>query len=98
MYQLGLPREAPILINVGVDNQTIEMEVDTGAPVTVLSEDLFCSKFTQHEIKPVNAHLRTYSGELIKPIGVAEVTAAYNDQKESLPLVITPITTLLGRN
>ena len=99
LYHLDLPREAPICIQLAIDNQLVEMEVDTGASVTVMSEELFRAKFN-NPITLVSQQLRIYSGEVIKPDGVVEVTVKYKSQMVDLPLVITPNNgpTLLGRN
>ena len=61
LYHLGLPREAPIRIQVTINNHPVEMEVDTGTSVTVMSADLFHAKF-DIPITPINEWLRTYSG------------------------------------
>ncbi len=52
------------------------------------------------KIEPITTKLTTYSGDVIIPIGAAEVQVQYGDQQYMLPLVITPNNgpTLLGRN
>ena len=78
MYKLGISREDLMIVNVAIENHNMEMKVHTGASVTVMSEESFRQRFTSREITPANAMLRIYSGELIKPIGVAEVEVNYN--------------------
>ena len=40
MYKVGLPREKPILIDIEINNNLIQMELDTGASVSVMSKNV----------------------------------------------------------
>ncbi len=63
---------------------------------------MFQRMFENHrpKLENTNIKLRTYTGEVIKAKGVAEVQVRYEDQSASLPLVVTagegPM--LFGRN
>ena len=75
------------------------MEVDTGAAVSVLSVELF----NAIEGGPLdNSAMRpkTYTGEILQPLGVGWVNVEYNSQKMRLPIIVLngPVPTLLGRN
>ena len=47
-----------------------------------------------------NLKLKTYSGELLKPVGIGRLEVEYNSIKLSLPIVVLEgkVPTLLGRN
>ena len=92
----------PILIDVFINNRKQSMELDTGAALSVMGIDRFRKLFEQHEqpeIKKVDFKLRTYTGELISPAGVADVQVKYRNEIYNLPLILTPGTCppLLGR-
>ena len=40
MYKVGLHREKPILIDIEINNNLIQMELDTGASVSVMSKNV----------------------------------------------------------
>ena len=102
IYRCAVQREKPILVKVDINRIPTEMEVDTGASVTVIGESMFQRMFENHrpKLENTNIKLRTYTGEFIKAKGVAEVQVRYEDQSASLPLVVTagegPM--LFGRN
>ena len=101
MYKVGLLREKPILIDIEINNNLIQMELDTGASVSVMSKNVLETTLGSNiKITPVDAQLRTYTGEIIKPIGIANVSVKYSHQVKTLPIVITPNDgpTLMGRN
>ena len=100
IYRAEIRREAPILISVRVNDRDVEMELDTGASITV-----FGSKELEEAMGPLNLHdtlvrLKTYGGRTIKPVVVVDVEVENNGQKKTLPVVVTsePRPILLGRN
>ena len=80
----------------------MEMEVDTGASVSIMSEEKF-QQFqgsTSVTLQPSKAKLFTYTGEAIGVLGSTEVTVEHNQQVATLPLIVTKGTgpCLLGQN
>jgi len=77
------------------------MELDTGAAVSVMTKDTFKKVFPGHlkHLSSTPILLRTYSGEKIKPEGVAKVNEGYNDQSKMLDLYVVNRggATLFGR-
>lgn len=73
------------------------MEVDTGACISLMSEQTFRSLYSRQTLK---VQLRTYSGESIATLGEVEVTVSYKNQRATLPLVVVTGSgpSLLGRN
>jgi len=82
----------------GVD---LIMEVDTGAALSVISEQTYNSLWTDPpQLRPCSSVLKTYTGEVIKVKGLIKVDVIYNDQKASLSLIVTlgEGPSLLGRD
>ncbi|KAK9701833.1 RNase H-like domain found in reverse transcriptase [Popillia japonica] len=56
------------------------MEVDTGAAVSTISLKQFKAKYPQKLIQPTSILLRTYTGEVTKPVGKSRVKIKYENQ------------------
>ena len=71
--------------------QDLQMEIDTGASVSVISEDTYLSVWPGDQ-RPVlqksTAQLRTYSGELMHVCGTITVCVFYRQQQKTLPLLV----------
>ena len=81
IYQLGLKRVGPLTVNVGMNSRNVSNEVDTGASLTVISE-MTMKQIPHLEITPAAAKLSTYTGEVITPVGQANVNVKYEDQEK----------------
>ena len=102
---LSLPgsRAKPMLVTVRVDNADLQMEADTGASASIISEETYQSLWTMWERPPLrssHARLCTYTGEELKTKGSITVTVEYAGQKERLSLLVVAGTgpSLLGRD
>ena len=75
------------------------MELDTGAAMSIMSEQTLQQFFTQASLKQIHVLLRTYSGEPLKVLGELMAEVRYGKQCCTLPLLIVSGTgpTLLGR-
>ena len=90
------------IVPVAIDGKTVDMELDTGASVTIIPKsiwtDVLASKPVEHT--DIDVKLQSYSGHEIPVIGEAKVQVAYRDQEAVLPVVITgndgPV--LMGRD
>ena len=58
-------RSQPITLTVNIDGVDTVMELDTGAAVTLISEETFKSYWPHKELQESNSRLKTYSGEPI---------------------------------
>ena len=79
----------------------MDMELDTGASVSLVSEEVFQQLREKGTIlSPSQAKLCTYTGQAIDVMGTAEVKVEYNGQSATLPLFVThgKGSSLLGRN
>ena len=76
------------------------MELDTGSRVSIISLELYNKQFSSTKLVDSKMKLTTYSGELLKPHGVMNVTVEYKDQKKRLKVyVISGVgPPLLGRD
>uniref|UniRef100_A0A1X7USV9 Peptidase A2 domain-containing protein n=1 Tax=Amphimedon queenslandica TaxID=400682 RepID=A0A1X7USV9_AMPQE len=94
-------RVAPIPVTVIANGQPLEMELDTGAAVSLISEDMYKAKFKDSvTLRSSNITLHSYSGHLLTVMGTADLKVTYKDQKSTLPLVVVAGQgpSLLGRN
>ena len=101
LHRISMKTTNPLVVTVTLDERECDMEVDTGASVSIMSEE----RFKQLRDKGVvlsqsQAKLFTYTGEQIPVIGVANVQVKHNSQVATLPLIVTGGAgpTLLGRN
>jgi len=104
MYKMTATPVKPLLVTVSINNASLEMEVDTGASVSIISEETYNRLWTPEDAPPPLQEscvkLRTYSGEQIGVKGSTTVTVKYKEQTEQLPLVVTNGSgpSLLGRD
>lgn len=89
----------PFTVPVNVDGVLLTMELDTGAAVSVISWREFQRLFPRKRLQPASLKLRTYTGAIVKPKGLAKVVVRHNDQCVELPLYVVDSTgpALLGR-
>lgn len=79
-------REEPIILDVTVEGRPLRMELDTGAAVSVIPESSFRSLFPRVALRRSSLTLRTYTGEPVKPTGIAFVTVQHHGQCQRVPL------------
>ena len=93
-------KEDRIIESFTIQDQVIDLELDTGASVSVINENTCNQLKNSSVLKKTQTILRTYSGEKIIPIGVIDVSVIYKKNREHrLPLVVVPGgPNLLGRN
>ena len=104
MFHCQLPRSAAYKTWLQVNGVETEMEIDTGASLSIVNDKTYAqlAKGTSPLVlQNTNLTLRTFSGELLKPMVVAKVTVKGKDgQPETLPLVVISGNqpSLIGRN
>ena len=65
LYQLGGKRVPPIVVEMEINGSHVQMEVDTGASLSVMSEKMFKELGGERQsstLEPISAKLRTYTG------------------------------------
>ena len=70
----------PYHVEFQVNNQSLTMEVDTGAAVSLAPESAVAALLPSSELQPTNVVLKTYTGELIPVKGMLSVTVKYGQQ------------------
>ena len=90
----------PILITVELDGHPLEMELDTGASVSLISKATFQQLWPERELQSTNKKLTTYTGESLEILGIIDVHAKHGVNSATLPLMVIdlPGPSLLGRN
>ena len=78
----------PIMIKVKLDDCLVDMEVDTGASISLMSERTFNKMWPGRTLQPSTLKLRTYLKETIPVVGCTTVNVNYNGQFCKLPLVV----------
>lgn len=68
------------IVHVKVEGQVILMELDTGAALSTISYRDYKTIHCDKRLFNTNVTLKTYTGELIKPRGVAFVNCTYKNQ------------------
>ena len=81
MYTIRNRTTKPFEVKLELNGVGTTMEVDTGASVSIVSENRF--KMLQEKgttLRPSRAKLFTYTGEAINVVGVTDVTVKHNGQ------------------
>ena len=64
------------------------MDLDTGSPVSIINENAYHDNLKHIPLKTSDHQLRSYTGEVVRLIGVADVKVVYQDQTKTLPLYV----------
>ena len=93
-------RTPPIKVQVEVDKVSTSVEIDTGACVSIISENRYHKLWPGRSLSTSTIRLQTYSKEPITVVGSTDVQVVYQGQTAILPLVVVKGDgpTLLGRN
>ena len=97
LHKLGEKFSHPIKVSLLANGQSLEMEVDTGADISIISEDTWKTLFPAQKVYKSDLILKTNTG---KPIGQLRVRVQYSDQFAKLILVVVEGSgpSLLGHN
>lgn len=82
------PGVEPYSVTVLIEGKSLQMEVDTGAVVSLVSEGTFRQLWPEKEIKKSVVRLCTYLGESLPILGELEVAVALEGQVNVLPLLV----------
>ena len=90
----------PILVKVKLDDCPVDMEVDTGAAISLMSESTFNTLWPRRSLQPSSVRLQAYLKETIPVVGCTCINVDYNGQLCELPLVVVGGSgpALLGRD
>ena len=93
----------PLVTAINVGGKELNMEVDTGASISLISETTYQKLWefeTPPELQQTAVKLRTYTGEEIGVVGCINVKVQSYGQEAQLPLLVVKGEgpSLLGRN
>lgn len=80
IFHIKSARGEPMLESVLVNGITLPFEIDTGAAVTVISEETYNKYFSKTRLKLSNTILKSYNGSTIATLGV--ITLPYHSRIE----------------
>lgn len=90
-----------IKVNVEIENQPFQMELDTGASVSIICENEY-NQYLKHYVPlhETSVVLKTYTDGVVPVLGEILVEVKYGKQKVKLPLIIVEGDgpSLFGRN
>ena len=100
LFHLGSQTAKPITVDVEIEGQTVQMEVDTGAAVSLITEQQQQELFPSAVLHPSSVTLRTYTAERLPVVGEMHVQVPYSNQTKDLPLLVVRAVgpALLGRD
>ena len=103
MFNVRETQGKPFLVTVQLNNCDLEMEIDTGASLSIMSEKTYRSLWTtqsQPSLQPTTVKLHTYTKESIAVLGSITVDVSYKGQRKSLSLLVVAGEgpSLLGRS
>ena len=81
----------PYVVTVQINGVQLPMEVDTGASLTLISKSTFDQLWDVQAappIQPTNSKLKTYTGENIEVLGIANVAVSFQEQNHNLQLLV----------
>ena len=91
MYTVADTKVKPYEVNFSINAQDVCMEIDTGAAVTVMNEQVWANISTGtilRELSPNKLRLKTYTGEEIPVQGDTVVPVTYQKVEYQLPIVV----------
>ena len=100
LFTLNSPSSRPFQVPVMVNNQKLVMELDTGAAISLLSEETYHKLWPDKALQQTTTVLWTYSGEQLVVCGCMEAEVVYGLQCYTLPLFVVKGNgpSLLGRD
>ncbi|KAL5468747.1 hypothetical protein EMCRGX_G029860 [Ephydatia muelleri] len=82
---------APLIQSLRVSGALLQMQVDTGAVASIISESTYKCAWSDRRrpaLEESDVLLRTYTGERINVLGKAQVNVQYGSQHHSLTLLV----------
>ena len=77
----------PIVLKITVNDLPIQMELDTGASLSLLNQQTY-KKVPNLQLQPTDVQLKTYTGEVVQILGEAKVTVNYGEQTQQLTVYV----------
>ena len=84
MFMFNRKSPSTYKVNVTVNGFPIDMELDTGASLSIMSEEMFAKLHSNGKLPKLQnteTALRTYTGEEVKQRGSLNVMVSYENKK-----------------
>ena len=88
LFTVSSQGNAPLVVEFTVNGQPLQMELDTGASISLISEQQYKQLQDAPPLEKSSVILRTYTGENLSILGSIRVVATYNNQTNKLPLLV----------
>ena len=88
LFHVRSEPETQLKVGIVIDKQPVEMVVDTGASLSIISENTFRKNWPEQVLREASIKIRTYTGELLKVKGCVDVDISYGDQKAHVQLFV----------
>ena len=73
LYMVGGSAMPPIKVLLLVENVLLEMELDSGAAITIISETKYKEQFPGTKLRESSMLLKRYSGERLRVVGEMDI-------------------------
>ena len=100
VHVVSSKRDDPYVVQLYIENRPVTFEIDTGAGVTLISEDTYKSTFLDIALKKCSMKIKTYTNEVVNVLGEIDVTINRVPGSKPLKLIVVKGggVNLLGRN
>ena len=92
MYHISSSKAHPLLATVTLNGVETQMEIDTGAALSVISSVTYHNLWSSQDapVLKLDNHVKllTYTGEVVKTEGTISVRVTYKNQKKELDLLV----------
>ena len=88
LYSLGEQKAEPYVFEVLLNEESVKMEVDTGAAMSVDTFKALKRKQPQLKLYETKVRLHTYTGEQVKVTGQVKKSVKYEEQEAVLPVLV----------
>ena len=100
IFQLSGTSPNPFTVELRIQGKPLKFEIDTGASVTLISEQTYYEHYQDRPLKKSSLKLKTYTEEPLHVLGQITVNVSYNAQQGSYTLYVVRGSgpNLLGRD
>ena len=101
IYSLSMSRNPLLVVEAKINGTDVKVEVNTGASKSIINMETYNTiKRKSDSLTYTNSKLRTYSGDLVKPEGMIEVSFMYENRCLIVLFIVanTKGPNLLGRD
>ena len=87
LFTVAGSSQDPILVEVIINGTPVQMELDTGASLSLLSKSTY-EQIPSLKLQPTFVQLKAYTGEVVQILGEANVTVNYGKHKQQLVVYV----------